>query len=69
MTSSNKQTAGQRYADECDAWARHAHAVNGFGDAAVPVAQASRRTSMTVPPSDLQPHVDSVRYAECAEAY
>ena len=55
-------------ADELDAWADHAHAANGFGDAALPHTQTSRRTFMPALQSTLQPHVDtSVRYAKCVE--
>jgi hypothetical protein len=54
--------------DESGAWARHAHAANGFGDAAVPITQPARRTSMPVPQPSQQPPVDSARYAKCTEA-
>ncbi len=54
-------------ADDLDAWARHAHAANGFGDGTVPPTQPPRRTSMSAPQSSLQPHVDSARYAKCVE--
>jgi uncharacterized protein YjiS (DUF1127 family) len=30
--------------DELNAWARHAHAANGFGDATVSLTQTSRKT-------------------------
>ena len=50
-----------------DARARHAHAVNGLGGAAVPPTQASRRASTAVQQPILQPHVDSARYAKCIE--
>ena len=53
--------------DEFDAWARHAYAANGFGDATLPATQTSRRTSVSVPQPVLQPHVDSTRYAKCVE--
>jgi hypothetical protein len=63
----NAQDIGHAFAaDELDAWARHAHAASGFGDAALPT-QPARRTSMTVPQSTLQPHIDSARYAKCVE--
>ena len=32
--------------EECDAWARHAHTANGFGDVALPPTQRKRRVSM-----------------------
>jgi hypothetical protein len=56
-------------ADESEAWATHARAANGFGfgDAAVPLTQTSRRTTMPVPQSISQPDVDSARYAKCIE--
>jgi hypothetical protein len=54
-------------ADESDAWARHAHAANGFGDAAVPTTPTQRRTSMLVPQTILQPILDSAGYAKCVE--
>src|SRR5207253_278237 len=55
-------------ADELEAWARHAHAANGFGDAILLANPTSRRSSMAVPQSIMQPHVDSTRYAKCIEA-
>src|SRR5436190_1839551 len=57
------------HSDEFDAWARHAHAANGFGDAAIRPydPQTSRRTSMLAMQSTQQPHVDSARYAKCIE--
>ena len=55
-------------ADELEAWARHAHAANGFGDAILLANPTSRRSSMAVPQSITQPHVDSTRYAKCIEA-
>jgi hypothetical protein len=54
-------------ADEFDAWARHAHAANGFGDAARPHIHTTRRTSMPASQSTLQPHVDFARYAKAVE--
>jgi hypothetical protein len=54
-------------AEEIDAWGRHAHGANGFGDAASPHTQNSRRTFMPAMQSALQPHVDSARYAKCIE--
>jgi hypothetical protein len=54
-------------ADEFDAWARHAHAANGFGDAALPPNHSSRRTSMLAPQTTLQPKIDSARYAKAVE--
>jgi hypothetical protein len=52
-------------ADELDAWARHAHATGGFGDAATPSTPTSRRTSMLAMQSTPLPNVDSARYAKC----
>ena len=54
-------------ADELDAWAAHAHAANGFGDAAPTATQTPRRTSMSALHPVMQPHVDSARYAKCVE--
>jgi len=54
-------------ADESDAWARHAHRVNGFGDAALPSTEDSRRNSMYATQSPQAPHVNSARYAKCIE--
>ena len=53
--------------DELDAWERHTHAANGFGDAALPPNQSSRRNFMPASQSTLQPHVDSARYAKAVE--
>jgi hypothetical protein len=52
-------------ADEVDAWARHAHTANGFGDGALPPTKTSGRTFMSVAQTVLQPDVDSARYAKC----
>jgi hypothetical protein len=56
-----------RTADAFDAWARHARAANGFGDAAAPINHTSRRPFMLAMQSTQQPGVDSTRYAKCIE--
>jgi hypothetical protein len=54
-------------ADELDAWARHAQAASGFGDAALSPTPISRRAAMNVSQATPQPYVDSARYAKCVE--
>ena len=54
-------------ADQFEAWARHAHGANGFGDAVLPRTQNSRSISMQAMQSTLEPQVDSARYAKCIE--
>jgi hypothetical protein len=53
--------------DASDAWARHAQAANGFGDAVVPAAHTYRRNSMSVAQATVPPRTDSARYAKCVE--
>jgi hypothetical protein len=50
-------------ADASDAWARHAHVGNGFGDVVLPATQTPSRSAMSVQQPVVQPHIDSARYA------
>jgi hypothetical protein len=68
VTAINAQNVSRAITvDAPDAWARHAHAANGFGDAVVPAPHPYRRSSMSVAQATMPPKVDSARYAKCVE--